>query len=178
MGVGRDLAKGGGSAFLLNGAGKAFVFVSHLLLARWLGTEGYGMLSYALNLTALLALIPQAGLGLFVVRQVAIYVQEQQWEELKGLLFISNKIALYISLLITLLAEAVVWSMSYKLHPSLLLTIQLSLLIVPVMVISDTTAYTSRAESHCIFPFARNNRYAPASHRWLRPVVDGRFRPA
>lgn len=57
-----------------------------ILLARWLGAEGYGIYSFALAIVTLLAIPGQLGLPHFVVRQVAVYLGRGNLSLIKGLL--------------------------------------------------------------------------------------------
>ena len=74
-----DLAPGFSSAAALafsTVAAKGLLFIWQLILARWLGAEGYGTYGTIGALLAIGAAIPEFGMGLIVIRDVAQRPQE------------------------------------------------------------------------------------------------------
>ncbi|NJE00286.1 hypothetical protein E3E26_10955 [Thermococcus sp. LS1] len=50
---------------------KAFAFITLILLARYLGSENYGKLAFAMALTSFFTVIADFGLSSLIVREVA-----------------------------------------------------------------------------------------------------------
>lgn len=84
-------------------------FFISLLLARILGAEGYGVLSYAFSWVTLLGVFANLGLGVLIVREVAKYNTQQNWSYLKGLLIWSKYVVVGISIVLLLLAEGIIF---------------------------------------------------------------------
>lgn len=97
------LLRGSISAALINASGVFLAFLAHVLVARMLGTSGYGVYMYALSWIALLALPAGAGAHMSVLRFAAAYRAESKWPLLHGILRYGKATALSFSLLVSLL---------------------------------------------------------------------------
>lgn len=83
-------------------------FIIGLLLARLLGTTGYGTYAYAMSWVGLLAVPGALGLDKLLVREVAIYKTKSEWDLMKGLLRWANKAVLIVSSGLALLAAVII----------------------------------------------------------------------
>jgi O-antigen/teichoic acid export membrane protein len=72
-------------------------FVLAVLLARFLGSEGYGIYALAFAWANLLMVPAILGLNTFLVRGIAVYEVREQWALMKGLLFRTNQLVLLAS---------------------------------------------------------------------------------
>jgi O-antigen/teichoic acid export membrane protein len=92
----RMLLSASGSA-ILQGLSNLIGFGLTVLLARFLGSAGYG--SYALAFAwSMFLLIPAIlGLNTFLVRGIAVYEVQERWSLMKGLLFRTNQLVLFTS---------------------------------------------------------------------------------
>jgi O-antigen/teichoic acid export membrane protein len=97
------LLRGGISAALINASGACLAFLAHVLVARMLGTSGYGVYMYVLSWVVLLALPAGAGTHASVLRFVAAYRAESDWRHLQGILRYGKALALACSLLVSLM---------------------------------------------------------------------------
>ena len=115
--------------------GAALLFVMHLVYARVLDAERYGVLSYAVSLAGLLAIIAAHGWPTALVRYMAEYKGGLQWSLYRGMLLRAFSSSFYISMVISLLLI----SLSYLEFLSLSLSSSLlfSALLLPVVVISS-----------------------------------------
>lgn len=77
--------------------------VISVLLARWLGVEGYGVYTYVFSLVSLLALPAYAGLSTLLVREVALYDQSNRRGFLLGVIRRSHQFSVVIALTIVVL---------------------------------------------------------------------------
>lgn len=71
---------------LCNVAGMGLAFLAQMMLARFLGAEGFGRYAFALNWVFLGVMLVKLGLGSVIVRFVATYVTQEAWGLLRGLL--------------------------------------------------------------------------------------------
>lgn len=143
-GAGCELLRGGAESFLLNVIGKLLVFSAQVLLARLLSAAGYGVYSYVVALITNLALLGQFGLHNVVLRFTAAYKATQDWGRLRGILLIANKLAFAGSLIVTMLAEGVVWLLGNRLEPVLKSALFLGLPLIPLVVLSGLRQHALR----------------------------------
>jgi O-antigen/teichoic acid export membrane protein len=86
-------------------------FATTVLLARFLGEEGYGRYVFALAWASLLTIPAILGLDRFLVRGIAIYEVRQQWRLMRGLLRRANQFVLFTAMVIMVIGWVIagVW---------------------------------------------------------------------
>ena len=127
------LIKGAAGSFVLQVGFAGFAFLNAIVLARVLGTAGYGAFANAMAWVSLLTIPATFGFGILLVRDVAIYRSQEKWGLLKGLLRFSNRFVLGVSVLLTLMAAAVAEVLFSATEQSTLrLTIWFALPLVPI----------------------------------------------
>ncbi|HEY3865211.1 MAG TPA: oligosaccharide flippase family protein [Solirubrobacteraceae bacterium] len=96
---------------ILQGGSGAMAFVLAVLLARFLGSRGYGIYALAFAWSTLLGVPAILGLNTFLVRGIAVYEVKKQWSLMKGLLFRTNQLVLLTSTMIAVVGAtvAVTW---------------------------------------------------------------------
>jgi O-antigen/teichoic acid export membrane protein len=82
---------------LLQAASGVMALVLAVLLARFLGSGGYGRYAVAFAWSSLLGVPAILGLNAFLVRGIAVYEVREQWSLMKGLLFRTNQLVLLTS---------------------------------------------------------------------------------
>jgi len=92
-------------------AGAGIIYLSHVLLARWMGPFDFGVFAYAWVLVTVLGLLAPLGLNVAVVRFLPDYLSNKKWRRVNGVIRRSQVIVLAVSLLITGMASFVVFSM-------------------------------------------------------------------
>lgn len=80
----------GAKILVVNVAGAGLAFISHILFARWLSVESYGIYVFALSLFNILFIAIQAGLNLSAVRLIAEYRARGNAAAMAGLVTFSN----------------------------------------------------------------------------------------
>lgn len=105
----RLLVSASGTA-VLQGASGAMAFVLAVLLARFLGSVGYGRYTLAFAWSSLLLTPAILGLNTFLVRGIAVYEVEEQWPLMKGLLFRTNQLVLLTSTTIAVCGTVVAFT--------------------------------------------------------------------
>ncbi len=103
-------------------------FLLSVILARALGRAGYGAYALAIAWAGFLALPAILGFDRFVVRGLAVYVHEQKWALVRGLLRRSNELVLLASCAIAGIAVIACLFLS----PSLRIPFALAMLLVPL----------------------------------------------
>ncbi|HWX87070.1 MAG TPA: flippase [Solirubrobacteraceae bacterium] len=114
---------------ILQGVSMAMSFATAILLARFLGGEDYGRYVFALAWAGVLTIPAILGLDRFLVRGMAVYEVQQQWQLMGGLLRRTNQLVLLTSIAIAGAGwgVAILW-----LSPSLRWPFCLAMLLVPI----------------------------------------------
>ena len=124
--------KGVAGSFGLKIFSTALNFIRSLMFARLLGTEGLGIYTYAITWVGLFRVPATLGLPTLIVREVAIYQAQSSWGLSKGLLRWSNYIVLLVSIVLSLIAGGIFWSLNIGKDFQTLLTISIALLSLPI----------------------------------------------
>ena len=95
-----QVLQGASGSFVLRLLSIFFGFITTLLLARALSTDGYGAYAYALAWVNLLQIPAMVGFEKLLVRETAVAVEKERWDLLRGLLRWTNIVALLTSVLI------------------------------------------------------------------------------
>jgi O-antigen/teichoic acid export membrane protein len=114
---------------VLQGASNVLGFVLSVLLARFLGSRGYGLYALAFAWASLLMTPAILGLDRFLVRGIAVYEVQEKWQLMKGLLRRTNQLVLLTSTAIAFcgIVVAITW-----LSPSLRGPFAVAMLLVPI----------------------------------------------
>jgi O-antigen/teichoic acid export membrane protein len=112
-------------------------FAVAVLLARALGPEDYGVYTFALSLSFLLAVPSQMGLPTLMVREVARYHLKTEWGRLRGFLRWANVAVLAFSALLVLVAVLVAMAFSGQAEKSELATFGWALALVPLAALGN-----------------------------------------
>jgi O-antigen/teichoic acid export membrane protein len=132
----RSVLFGTAGTVVLNSATIVLNFAVALVLARTLGTAGYGAYAFALAWASILAMPASLGLGPLVLRHVASYAEHGSWGLLRGLVRRANQVVAASATLIVLGAAVVGWllpeSSSELLGPFLI-----GLLLVPLIALTS-----------------------------------------
>lgn len=105
----RDLASGAVGVTAMRVAAIGLSFVTAALLARLLGSEGYGIYAYTMAWVGLLVIPANAGLPAVLTRELAAGQAVASWGMLRGLLRWSEGVVLALSTALTLVAGLIAW---------------------------------------------------------------------
>jgi O-antigen/teichoic acid export membrane protein len=125
----RGMLKNASATAVLQGASGAMAFVLAVLLARFLGSTGYGHYELAFSWASILAIPAILGLDRFLVRGIAVYEVKRQWPLMKGLLLRTNQLVLLTSTVIALCGAtvALIW-----MSPSFRAPLCVAMLLIPL----------------------------------------------
>ena len=99
-------AAGGVGSKIIN---VALIYILNLLLARFLGTSGYGSYTYVIAWLNLLIIPAVLGLEGLTTREIAIYNSKSQWGLLQGLLRWSNRTVGITSIILASITLFILW---------------------------------------------------------------------
>jgi O-antigen/teichoic acid export membrane protein len=103
-----QLTKWFSGSLIINVFSAAISFIVNLILANFLGKQEYGILAYATNWRALLAIPSTLGMDRLIVRENAVYKSNDEWNLSKGLLNFSSLLTFLISSLLAFIAFGIV----------------------------------------------------------------------
>ncbi|MEO1621164.1 MAG: flippase [Cyanobacteria bacterium J06632_3] len=103
------LIKGAAGTFGLRLMYTALTFGSSVVFARMLGSEGFGLYTFAVVWAYLLSIPATLGFDSFIVREMAVYRGRRQWGLMRGLLRWVNETVLGVSAGLALIAIIVAW---------------------------------------------------------------------
>ena len=125
----RRMVVGASATVVLQGASMGLGFITSVILARSLGSGGYGRYVFCIAWAGLLGTIAVLGFDRFLVRGIAVYEVEGKWDLARGLLRRTNELVIVTSIVIGVagLAVALLW-----LSPPLRWPFCVALLFVPL----------------------------------------------
>lgn len=130
------LTRGASGSFALKVGATALAFVGSVVLARLLGTDGYGAYAYAMAWINVLAAPTMLGLDKLLVREVAIQQARQDWGHMRGLLFWSNIVIFAVSTVVALVVFVSTKARVLSAEPMMTETLWIALLWLPLLTLT------------------------------------------
>lgn len=108
-------------------------FVTSVLLARLLGSEGYGTYAYALSWINLLSVFAVFGIDSLFIRETSVHINNKNWDRVKGLLKWGNTLSLSLSLLLAFSAAGIAWFYIDETNSVIIQSLWIALILLPFM---------------------------------------------
>lgn len=108
-------------------------FLNGLLLARLLGASGYGAYAFAMSWVGLLGIPAALGFDRLVIREVARFRADENWQLLRGILRRSGQATAIAAIGLALLAAIAAPYVASDLEPQMLEALQIGLIIIPLL---------------------------------------------
>lgn len=96
----KDAVKGGSVVFIGSILGAGLDFLIKIVIARFWGPTGYGLINLGLSILMLAAVFSLFGLETGIARFVSFYAGNKEFEKVKGTIFAGTKIALFFSIIL------------------------------------------------------------------------------
>ena len=128
------LVKGALGNGLLKMLDMVLTIIIIIFLARYLGSEDYGIYVYAFTIASLI-ISPLTGIHTFIVRQSSNYVLKERWSLLKGLIISTNIIIFLILFLMSLIIIFFVSDIFFNFEGNKLITFQWALISASVILL-------------------------------------------
>lgn len=112
-------------------------FVTSVLLARLLGTSGYGIYSYVYSIIILLSAIPQFGLPPLVLRETASGMAQENAHLVKGIWVWAGRIAVLLAFSLLVIGGLAGWFLRGRYEQIYLYTFWIALILLPLITIND-----------------------------------------
>jgi O-antigen/teichoic acid export membrane protein len=125
-----------GTAFLIRVSSAAVVFLSQILLARWMGSFEFGTYVYVWTWVLLLGDVVHLGVPLTGQRFIPEYTQRKSFDDLRGYLIGSRWLAFAAATVAALLGALAVYAMEPKLDRNVILPLYLACAALPFYALS------------------------------------------
>jgi O-antigen/teichoic acid export membrane protein len=122
----------------------ALNFLTSIVLARWLGKNGFGVYTYAMTWPAVLGIPATLGFNNLLVREVAIYSSQSDWGLMRGLLQWANAIVLVVSSLIALIAIAIILNLGQVSEPQMIASLCVAMISLPIVSLTSLRLATMK----------------------------------
>ena len=99
----RELLRKTFAAFVMKVLAALFGLLLNVVIARQLGVDGTGRFYLSLSCVSIAIMISQVGLGQSLLRFVSISSAQENWETVKGVVQMSGRLCLLISLIVAIL---------------------------------------------------------------------------
>jgi O-antigen/teichoic acid export membrane protein len=136
-------------------------FLTSIILARWLGKNGFGVYTYAMTWPALLGIPATLGFNNLLVREVAIYSSQSAWGLMRGLLQWANAIVFIVSSLMALVAIAIILNWGQVREPDLLPSLCLAMISLPIVSLTSLRLATMTGLHRVVLGQMPENLLAP-----------------
>lgn len=132
-------------AFAVRVLSAALLYVSQVLMARWMGTFDYGIYVFAWTWVLVLGGLSHCGLNLGAIRLVSQYRELQQHNLERGLLIHGRLVAIGVSTALAAAAGSLLYVMQDLLANHYVLPLALALFCIPMIALSDVNDGIGRA---------------------------------
>ncbi len=132
--------------FFVRAASAAILYLSQIVLARWMGASAYGIYVWVWTLVLILGGLSHFGLGHALVRLIPQYREKGDLDSLRGLLIGVRWLALFAGTVIALITYAIVRAAPDVLDDAYLLPAMLGIICIPLFAITDVQDGLGRAQ--------------------------------
>lgn len=132
----RLLLRGSIAAFLIQGAGACLIFLSELMLARVLGTKGFGLFAMVAAWLQVVSMPALMGTNHLLLRYVPAYLSSLDWSLLRGIVRKCTEATLLFSISILLAAAVLLSSLPGGLAADVRISFMIGLAALPFYALS------------------------------------------
>ncbi|MCC0006786.1 MAG: lipopolysaccharide biosynthesis protein, partial [Hyphomicrobiaceae bacterium] len=125
------------TAFAVRVASAALLYLSQIVLARWMGGFDYGVYVFVWTWVLVLGGLSHLGLNLVVIRMIPEYREMGQSAHLRGLLRGTRIAAFALGTVVALLGAGGLWILSPYMQSHYVLPLYLALVCVPMFALTD-----------------------------------------
>lgn len=130
------LVRGAIGSFVVKIFAVAIAFALHILLARLLGANQYGIYVYTLTCVNIMVILSMLGLNNSLVLLAAAYKAQQKWDMLRGIFRRSTQTVITVSVLIGLIGGIVVWCIRDHISSDQTITFYIALTALPILTLA------------------------------------------
>ncbi|PCI87079.1 MAG: hypothetical protein COB24_07820 [Hyphomicrobiales bacterium] len=123
----------------------AFIYFSHVILARWLGTREFGIYTYVWTWVVILGSISTLGFSMVMVKHLPSYFKHGKVAEFLGLMFLGRIFSLVLAVLITIFGILGVYLWGDLAHNMYGIPLILGMVCIPLFALVDVQEGMCRA---------------------------------
>lgn len=105
----REMARGGFTGIVASSANRLFTIGSAVILARMLGSDGYGIYATAIATMMILAVLAEFGMYVLLVREVSAAHAREAWGEIMGFGVSAVRFSALMAALVAAMGACVIW---------------------------------------------------------------------
>ncbi len=144
-----QILKGSASSFIIQVVFAGLSFLTSVIMARFLGADGYGTYNNATAWVQILVPLASLGFGVLIVRDVAILRSQRNWQTLKGFLHFSDQLVMGVSLFLIVVVFCIAEILFSSPEKALLQrTLILASVLIPLFTLSNMRQSTIRGYEH------------------------------
>lgn len=117
--------------------GRISALLLGIILARTLGTDGYGIYAYVFAVMSLLLVGAEMGVPVLAMREVSAFLAREQWASLRGVIIRSLQFVLVVSLLVAVIAGLAIESVDLSRQTDKAASLLIMLLILPMTALTS-----------------------------------------
>ncbi len=133
----RTAQRGALTAFLVRVASAALLYLSQIVLARWMGSFEYGVYVFVWTWVLVLGGLANLGMATLMIRLVPEYRERGQWDLLRGLLGAGRWLAVASATVVALAALTALTHAGHLLSSHYVLPAFIALACIPMVTLSD-----------------------------------------
>lgn len=137
--------RGAGVVMAIRVIGAGLAFLSQVFLARVMGTFEFGLFSYAFVLLTVLSVLAPFGTDWAVLRFIPEYVAKKRWRRLEGVFRGSVAFVALVSVVIALVAAALIYQFSARIGEHYVVPLYLALVSLPLFALFQIYVNFARA---------------------------------
>ncbi|QND50724.1 lipopolysaccharide biosynthesis protein [Phyllobacterium sp. 628] len=134
-------------AFLVRVVSAGIALVSQVIFARWMGPFEYGIFVLVWVTVVILGNLSCLGFQTTVIRFVPEYLEREQYDHLRGLLFTSKAFAVSMTTGVALAGAVLIYALRGLIEPYYVAPFLVGLICLPMIALGDTLDGTARSRS-------------------------------
>ncbi|MBE0471438.1 MAG: flippase [Methyloprofundus sp.] len=146
----QQLLKGGAGSVLVKATFAFLSFTISVVLARYLGAEGFGVYAFIIALIMLISIPAVIGVPELIVRETAKYQAKGNWELIAGLWLWGSKVVISFSVAVLLTASLVIFSFADYVDEVKSQAVLISVLIIPLAAVVSIKSASIRGLRHTV----------------------------
>ncbi len=132
--------------FCVRAASAAVLYLSQVVLVRWMGASNYGIYVWVWTLVLILGGLSHFGLGAALVRLIPMYREKGDFDTLRGLLIGVRWLAMFFGSVVALIAYSLLRSYPDSIGEAYVLPAALGIVCIPLFAMTDVQDGLGRAQ--------------------------------